>query len=141
MHRIGRTGRAGATGEAISLVCVDEHEFLRDIERLIKREIPKVAVPGFTPDPRAKAEPILQRQGRARQMSERRSGPPVAQHKPGGGDRGGGSSRTSKHQSKHASPRTGHAAPAATSAGSRKPALTTPSGRSPVVHRFGGRSR
>src|SRR4029079_10772259 len=39
VHRIGRTGRAGATGEAISLVCVDEHEFLRDIERLLKREI------------------------------------------------------------------------------------------------------
>ena len=38
VHRIGRTGRAGATGEAISLVCVDEHEFLRDIERLIKRD-------------------------------------------------------------------------------------------------------
>ena len=38
VHRIGRTGRAGATGEAISLVCVDEHEFLRDIEKLIKRD-------------------------------------------------------------------------------------------------------
>ncbi|MFX5999027.1 helicase-related protein, partial [Acinetobacter baumannii] len=35
VHRIGRTGRAGAQGEAISLVCVDEHGLLRDIERLI----------------------------------------------------------------------------------------------------------
>jgi ATP-dependent RNA helicase RhlE len=58
VHRIGRTGRAGATGEAVSLVCIDEAGFLRDIERLIKREIPSVVVPGFEPDPHAKAEPI-----------------------------------------------------------------------------------
>ncbi len=64
VHRIGRTGRAGATGEAISLVCVDERAFLHDIERLIKREIPSVVVPGFTPDPNARAQPILQRQQR-----------------------------------------------------------------------------
>ena len=65
VHRIGRTGRAGASGEAISLVCVDEHAFLRDIERLIKREIPKTVIAGFTPDPRAKAEPIVPRRGQA----------------------------------------------------------------------------
>ena len=41
VHRIGRTGRAGSQGEAVSLVCVDENGFLRDIEKLIKREIPK----------------------------------------------------------------------------------------------------
>ena len=64
VHRIGRTGRAGANGEAISLVCVDEHIFLRDIERLIKREIESVVIPGFEPDPHARPEPILQRQGR-----------------------------------------------------------------------------
>ena len=68
VHRIGRTGRAGATGEAISLVCVDEHEFLRDIERLIKRRFPQTVIAGFEPDPRAKAEPILQRAG-PRRMS------------------------------------------------------------------------
>jgi ATP-dependent RNA helicase RhlE len=37
VHRIGRTGRAAATGEALSLVCVDEHKLLRDIERLLKK--------------------------------------------------------------------------------------------------------
>ena len=54
VHRIGRTGRAGAQGEAVSLVCVDEDGFLRDIERLIKRAIPREVVPGFEPDPNAR---------------------------------------------------------------------------------------
>src|SRR6187402_65838 len=59
VHRIGRTGRAGAQGEAISLACVDEDIFLRDIERLIKREIPREIVPGFEPPVGEKAEPIV----------------------------------------------------------------------------------
>jgi ATP-dependent RNA helicase RhlE len=58
IHRIGRTGRAGATGEAVSLVCVDENGLLRDIERLIKRSLPKEIVAGFEVDPRIRAEPI-----------------------------------------------------------------------------------
>jgi ATP-dependent RNA helicase RhlE len=58
VHRIGRTGRAGAQGEAVSLVCVDEDGFLRDIERLIKRTITREVVRGFEPDPRAVAQPI-----------------------------------------------------------------------------------
>ncbi len=49
VHRIGRTGRAGATGEAISLVSPDEHAFLADIEKLIKRKLPREVVPGFEP--------------------------------------------------------------------------------------------
>ena len=59
VHRIGRTGRAGALGEAISLVCVDEDIFLRDIEKLIKRSIPSEIVPGFEPPSTEKAEPIV----------------------------------------------------------------------------------
>ena len=59
VHRIGRTGRAGAQGEAISLVCVDEEIFLKDIERLIKRSIPRETVPGFEPPAGEKAEPIV----------------------------------------------------------------------------------
>ncbi|MEA3374342.1 MAG: DEAD/DEAH box helicase [Campylobacterota bacterium] len=72
VHRIGRTGRAGNEGEAMSLVCVDEHEYLRNIEKLIKRDIPKVIVEGFTPDPSIKAEPILQG-GRGRSGNQKRS--------------------------------------------------------------------
>ena len=58
VHRIGRTGRAAATGEALSLVCVDEHKLLRDIERLLKKEIPRIETPGYEVDPSIKAEPI-----------------------------------------------------------------------------------
>jgi ATP-dependent RNA helicase RhlE len=58
VHRIGRTGRAGAEGEAISLVCVDEEGFLTNIEKLIKRSIPREIIPGFEPDPNARPEPI-----------------------------------------------------------------------------------
>jgi ATP-dependent RNA helicase RhlE len=58
VHRIGRTGRAGREGEAISLVCVDELKLLKDIERLIKREIPKRVIDGYQPDASIKAEPI-----------------------------------------------------------------------------------
>ncbi|MGN6315831.1 DEAD/DEAH box helicase [Trinickia sp.] len=63
VHRIGRTGRAGASGEAISLVCVDERQLLKDIEKLIKRSIEQEVIPGFEPDPNAKPEPIQQRRG------------------------------------------------------------------------------
>lgn len=59
VHRIGRTGRADAEGEAVSLVCVDELGFLRDIEKLIKRNIVKEPLAGFEPDPNIKPEPIV----------------------------------------------------------------------------------
>ncbi len=47
VHRIGRTGRAGSPGEAISLVSPDEMEMLANIEKLLKRQIPRTAAPGF----------------------------------------------------------------------------------------------
>jgi len=59
VHRIGRTGRAGKTGAAVSLVCIDELQLLRDIEKLIKRSIPKEIIPGYAPDVSIKAEPIM----------------------------------------------------------------------------------
>jgi len=58
VHRIGRTGRAGNEGEAMSLVCVDELKLLKDIEKLIKREIPKDVIEGYEPDPSIKAQPL-----------------------------------------------------------------------------------
>ncbi|MDR0576775.1 MAG: DEAD/DEAH box helicase [Candidatus Accumulibacter sp.] len=50
VHRIGRTGRAGKTGTAISLVSADEAPYLVDIEKLIKIQIEQVIVPGFEPE-------------------------------------------------------------------------------------------
>ncbi|MGD8999129.1 MAG: ATP-dependent RNA helicase RhlE [Granulosicoccaceae bacterium] len=66
VHRIGRTGRAGNEGEALSLVCVDEHKLLKDIERLLKREVPKTVIDGYEPDPSLKAEPIPNGRNNAR---------------------------------------------------------------------------
>ncbi len=63
VHRIGRTGRAGASGEAISLVSADETSFLRDIEKLVGLKIPVEIVEGFEPDPNASTVPIKQGQG------------------------------------------------------------------------------
>ena len=63
VHRIGRTGRAGNNGEAISLVCVDEHDYLRGIEKLINKKFEREIIEGFEPDPNIKAEPIQQGRG------------------------------------------------------------------------------
>jgi ATP-dependent RNA helicase RhlE len=71
VHRIGRTGRAGATGEAVSLVCVDEHVMLRDIERLIKQSLPREIIAGFEPDPSAKPQPIQLRSGTGHHRNQR----------------------------------------------------------------------
>ena len=58
VHRIGRTGRAGANGEAISFVCMDEEGFMQDVERFINQRIEVKLVEGFGPEPGEKAEPL-----------------------------------------------------------------------------------
>jgi len=78
VHRIGRTGRAGTEGMALSLVCVDESKLLKDIERLLCRPLPTQVITGFAPDPSIKAEPILTGRGGGG-MRTGRSGP-----RPGG---------------------------------------------------------
>ncbi len=82
VHRIGRTGRAGREGEAVSLVCIDEHKLLRDIERVLKRELPSVVIPGFEPDPSIRAEPLQKARGS-------RAGNPGSRGGPGRGKNSG----------------------------------------------------
>ena len=105
VHRIGRNGRAGARGEAISLVAVDEAPRLHDIERLTKRDLPRRTVAGFEPE-----RPLPQAgSGGARKRSDSRpaanrgpSHPPAraGSRVPGGGARhdGGGRSGAGRRQ-------------------------------------------
>jgi ATP-dependent RNA helicase RhlE len=74
VHRIGRTGRAGLDGEAISLVCIDEKKLLADIEQVLRHGIEQITIPGYEPDASIRAEPI--KNGRNKQPSRgRRNGP------------------------------------------------------------------
>ena len=85
VHRIGRTGRAGAVGEAISLVEPEERGYLKDIEKLLKKSIPTFEVEGYVPGPRQAEEarpprPQQQRRGRPGGQGQRdgnRSGRPA----------------------------------------------------------------
>jgi len=81
VHRIGRTGRAGSDGAALSLVSPDEHKLLVDIQRVLKRKIPLHTVAGFEPRPGAaqEVEPV---------RSPRRPAPPPRRDDRRGG-RGG----------------------------------------------------
>ena len=116
VHRIGRTGRAGAVGDAVSLVCVDERKLLTDIERLIKRDLPSKVIAGFEPDPRIKAEPIVNGSGGGKR--------PVRSGLPGLSGRGQQRSQ-----------------PGAKAQVARISAGRPAGGRAPVLHRSGGRGR
>ncbi len=79
VHRVGRTGRAGSSGQAVSLVCVDENGLLRDIEKLLGRNLPTYELEGFEPDPDIRPEPILRgggaRPGRTGKTGATRANP------------------------------------------------------------------
>jgi ATP-dependent RNA helicase RhlE len=61
VHRIGRTGRAGMEGDAVSLVCIDENTLMADIETMLRQRITREVIPGFEVDRTIPREPIRQR--------------------------------------------------------------------------------
>ena len=121
VHRIGRTGRAGVDGDAVSLVCVDELKLLRDIERVLGHAIPSEVIAGFEPDPRIRPEPILRGGlGGARPMGGHggRGGPrpPMAPHvsavrRTSGEPRLAGAPRSGHPTPRPAQVRAGHPSP------------------------------
>jgi ATP-dependent RNA helicase RhlE len=140
VHRIGRTGRAGAQGEALSLVCLDEEGFLADIEKLIKRSIPRESVAGFEADPGERAEPIqIGRRtlgggggggnGRGAGGGGGRGGEQRRPAAPGGQPRGNAPARPGSAPQRPAAPRGGRPQGAGsgsgTGAGPKRPALSS----------------
>ncbi|MDR2261356.1 MAG: DEAD/DEAH box helicase [Azoarcus sp.] len=96
VHRIGRTGRAGHKGNAVSLVCAEEKHWLADIQKLIKFEIPRQIIAGFDPEAESSGD-SAPRHGR-RAPEARASG-----YKDGGGKKSGDGNARREHR--HAPPR------------------------------------
>jgi ATP-dependent RNA helicase RhlE len=106
VHRIGRTGRAGNEGEALSLVCIDEHEYLKGIEKLINKKIPSEIIEGYEPDPSIKAQPITQGRGGGGGRGQSQS--PRKQNNQSSDQRRDGQSSHKKPEGQRSKPSTRH---------------------------------
>ena len=84
VHRIGRTGRAGMEGEAISLVSHDERAFMRDIEKLIKRTLEHEVIAGFEPSAHAAPRPVQPPRGPRKPQPQGKPHVRNSGQKPGG---------------------------------------------------------
>ena len=133
IHRIGRTGRAGVDGEAISLVCVDEARLLRDIEALLGHRVPSKLVEGFEPDRSIRSEPIRLRTGGGRPVARpagRRSAVPARPGRSPQVSRSAPSGRpTYQHQPAPAHVRPARHEPVLAGAGSSRSFVTLPGER------------
>ena len=122
VHRIGRTGRAGANGEAISLVSSDESGLLRDIERVLRRSIPTLPTPAFkiveSASPPARESRPQQGQGRHGGHAGGGHGGRAGHHH-GGGRRDGNSDRRDSRRPASAGARSNAGAGSGSSSGTR----------------------
>lgn len=159
VHRIGRTGRAGETGHAISLVCADEAKQLADIERVIKRKLPREELYGFEAKhtvPETSANSAAHRPQGQRPPHGARPAKPNSGKKPQGGkprtdgqrsgnahrsgeQRGSGEQRPTGNRSGSSRPneKRGHGQPRS---GENKPHASRGRTRSGQRHRQGNRS-
>jgi len=126
VHRIGRTGRAGESGQAVSLVAGEDRELLRDIERLIGRKIEQQLIPGFEPGasrPPAQSGSQPQRGGAPRRNEQRGQ---QRNEQRNGGQRGNGQRRPDPNAPRHLRPQAG---PQGARPGRRGGAPLRPQGR------------
>ena len=114
LHRIGRTGRAGASGDAISLVSAEEAPLLREIERLLRRRIPTETVAGFEPGRRGEFRRVPESDRHGSLDGSRRPGPERNRPLPGAVHRAGGVPFGAARRSR---PRRGHGPGAAMPSG------------------------
>ncbi len=102
VHRIGRTGRAGALGEAVSLVCAEEFKDLHGIERLIQKVLPRKVLPGFEPKVKVPESPTDLKPIKAKKPKKAR--PPRTEHKDGNRSDTGSSRNKTKSGGQSARP-------------------------------------
>ena len=96
VHRIGRTGRAGASGIAVSLVASDEVGLLKDIEKVLRKQVPHAVVPAFRPAPPAEREHFQERPSRQPHSQQGRPGSEGQNHRRRGGRPGAGGGNQSQ---------------------------------------------